>query len=254
MRTVAWASSRALVSLVSLLSLVACTCDEAPEEAAPASPVASSSAPPPLPSAAPPAPFERLAWETPPTWRNLGVSMQGVTKAHYQAYIDDPHQKVPEVVEVFVVHHEAARGDTPEAKVADAMKHESDAFAKVDSKKSESRIVNGRKIEILELHGSMNEYLPVPPDYEKALQVRPHRTEITAFVPTLTFPYRVALHGRDDLVERVRDDFFHFVDTLRIEDEQKPPPPEPSASAAPPSSASGAPSSRPVPPASAASR
>jgi hypothetical protein len=170
--------------------------------------------------------------------------MQGVMKAHYQAYIENPHEKVPEVVELFVVHHEAARGDTPEAKVADAVKHEADAFVKVDAQKSESRLVNGRKIEILELHGTMREFVPVPPDYEKVVQARPHRAEITAFVPTLTYPYRVALHGRDDLVDRVRDDFFHLVDTLRIEDEQKPLPPEPSASAVPPS----APTPSAVPP------
>jgi len=244
MRTVVCAP---LLALVSLLHLTACTCERPPSEDGVLSTSAVvPSSPPPAASASPQTPFERLVWETPPTWRDLGVSMQGVTRAHYQAYIDNPHEKVPEIVEVFVVHHEAARWDTPEAKVADAVKHEPDAFVKVDSKRQESRVVNGRKIEILELHGSMREWVPVPPDYEKQVQVRPNRTEITAFVPTLTYPYRVALHGRDDLVEHVRDDFFHFVDTLRIEDEQKPLPPEPSATAAP--------SSQPAPSASVAPR
>src|SRR5689334_16647147 len=142
-----------LLLLVPFAAVAACTRDAPPVPQASASssastaalPTASSAAlvPPAASASAAPLEIEHLVWELPPSWRDLSVSLQGVQKGHFQALIEDPKARVPEEVEVFVVHHQGARGDTPEAKVADALKHEADAFTKVEFRKTETRTVNG---------------------------------------------------------------------------------------------------------------
>ncbi|HVU01209.1 MAG TPA: hypothetical protein VHE30_05635 [Polyangiaceae bacterium] len=217
---------KAKVVACSLL-LAACTRDDpaksTPQPASFGAPVASAAAvlpPSPAPSGSSAPIFERVEWDVPPTWRNLGVPMQGLQRAHFQALVDPASGTPPEHVDVFVVRREGLAAKTPAERVAEALGHEADSFKKVDWKKTDSRVVDGRTVPIVEIHGTMREMVPQPPDWEPALVERPKRIEISAMLPTKTFPYRVAMHGRDDLVDRCREDFFHFVESLRVKNER----------------------------------
>jgi hypothetical protein len=87
-------------------------------------------------------------------------------------------------------------------------------------------------VRIVELHGTMRDRITTPDDEDKVVE-REHQADLAAIVPTKTFPYRIAMHGPEVLVERARDEFVHFVDSVRVVDEQ---PGESSASGVSPGS------------------
>jgi hypothetical protein len=156
-------------------------------------------------------PTPELEWRIPEGWRFLGAPSHGPTRGHFYALEEPSENGVHEHVDVYVVHQVATRGATVEERLQDAILHEGDGFAKVDSKEVTSRVAGGRTLTIVELRGTRRE--AAANDLTVEL---PNRVQVSALIPTDRFPIRVAMDGRRDLVERCRGPFFQFVDSVRV--------------------------------------
>lgn len=147
-----------------------------------------------------------LSWTMPPAWRFLGSPSLGPVRAHFYAAEDGP-----EHVDVYVVQQIAARGKDADERLRDAVARETEGFAKVESKDVTTRASGDRTLTVVEIRGVRRE-----PSEGRKVKELPNRLQVTALVRTTGAPFRIAMDGRPDLVERSRDDFFRFVDTMKI--------------------------------------